>query len=73
MVLGLAEVYWFMGFTARVSVTLMYSIFLVEDESQGENLVWQFVDHESIFETGASRAAPRLHFNFFESSIIEVV
>ena len=59
MVLGLAEVYWFMGFTARVSVTLMYSIFLVEDESQGENLVWQFVDHESIFETGASRAAPR--------------
>ena len=27
MVLGLAEVYWFMGFTARVSVTLMYSIF----------------------------------------------
>ena len=41
MVLGLAEVYWFMGFGARVSVTLMYSIFLVEDESQGENLVWQ--------------------------------
>ena len=68
MVLGLAEVYWFMGFTARVSVTLMYRFFfLVEDESQGENLVWQFVDHESIFETGAPRGA-----DLFESSIIVV-
>ena len=38
----------------------MYS--KIEDESQGENLVWQFVDHESIFETGAPRRAAAPNF-----------